>query len=319
MSPQDCCNPASNLLSAGAAGKWLTAAGRSGSPRSAEVLIELAKKSRITSLEICNFGSAFVEVLVSCGGADECTLLPSMMLMTVMDSRAGRSRTKTLTVGRERLSHAAMEEKWSHVRIVCRQPYSQPDVQFGLQYILLYSDSRTSTPLLPSHTPSPHTTLTPSHSPAVKSPLVTTPLKLPPRKQRTSSSTPARTPKGTTEQNISRGRRRQRRRSSEPEDFEFHGLERQSRLFTNAVRGKGESPSKAGNSVLERIMQDPEKFSLPPPAPPYQRQRLLTKELPKADTHTDFTASYKANSSKNTEMSGACRRMSAHGNGSCDL
>ena len=43
-------NPASNLLSPVSGGKWLCAEGNRS--RMAEVVVELAKKARITSLEI---------------------------------------------------------------------------------------------------------------------------------------------------------------------------------------------------------------------------------------------------------------------------
>ena len=48
---QDALNPASNLLSPVPGGKWLCAAANK--TRTAEVVLELAKRARIIGLEIC--------------------------------------------------------------------------------------------------------------------------------------------------------------------------------------------------------------------------------------------------------------------------
>ena len=111
------------------------------------------------------------------------------------------------------------------------------------------------------------------------------------------------------------------------EDFEFSGLEKQSRLFRNCLKGKPSTNNdrlseKEPNPILERIITEREKYSESSTTGSYQRRKLLKRELPKAGVSVDFTAGYKESSSKakkkaGSELSGAWRRMACHGKRKC--
>ncbi|CAI8023469.1 DNA repair protein XRCC1, partial [Geodia barretti] len=166
VSSEDESNPATNLLQGCSGRKWLTR--QEEKARRAEVVVELSKRARINSLELGNFGSAFIEVHVSAAASESSTtewltLLPSCMLMTVPDSRAGRNKTSSIVCSRDRFSATTAGLKWSFLKIICRQPYNLTS-QFGLQHVTFYSDTP-STPLTPSPSPSLLSHPDPSHSP----------------------------------------------------------------------------------------------------------------------------------------------------------
>ena len=98
------------------------------------------------------------------------------------------------------------------------------------------------------------------------------------------------------------------------EEFEFSGVERQSRLFRNAL--KGESSQKS-NPILEKIVSEREKYRKQSEAlsdiPSYNRKKLLLKELPKVEGGIDFAASYEKGTNSNKDVAAAFSRISAHG------
>ena len=107
------------------------------------------------------------------------------------------------------------------------------------------------------------------------------------------------------------------------EDFEFSGVEKQSRLFRNCMKGKpstndDHSSDKEANPILERIMKEREKYRQQSPSSDaatglYTRKKLLKKDLPKADVSVDFMAGYRENKKKASELSSAWSRMASHG------
>lgn len=251
--------------------------------------------------------------------SDWLTLLPSCMLMTVQDSRAGRNKTTTLSCTRDRFSATAANQKWSYIKIVCRQPYNAV-AQFGLQYVSFYSEySGPRSPVTTHFTPSPshpHRP-TPHHSTHMSggTPHRTTKHKLP--------SLPSVTPCKQGDPNSkpphlksSKGPKRPLREANTKEGGKFSGVEKQSRLLKNALKGpKGSSPS---NPILERITSEREKLkqeknfeSL------YEKKQLLLKALPKALGKTDFTAGYGKSPKTSSEISAAFRKISCHGEWVC--
>lgn len=305
-----------------------------------------------------NCGSAFVEVAVSEGSSDNfITLLPQSTLMTVSDSRARWNRTRSVSYKRDKLSVTASGQKWSRVKLICRQPFNNAD-QFGLQFVAFYSNtatgdapsraqnltvsSHTSALLSPPATPSPsfaspapgahveNATLKlecdktcsnerrwnerypslPSQGSGIQSPIE-------PRAARSHGNS-ARTPK-----------RPLREREEENEanergcevDFEFSGLEEQSRLFKNAMRGK---PSGQGdtetNPILEKIMQEKEKYRKSRRTSDgsggsggYERRRLVRAELPKAEGSVDFASSFTSGAHSNKDVADAWGRVACLG------
>lgn len=272
------------------------------------------------------------------------------MLMTIPDSKAGRSRTKTKTfTSKDKLSSAAVSKKWNRVKIRCLQKHSQE--QFGLQYITFSNDvggyrdppsslisgggtSSVATPSSSSH----HHLLTPPQLIAPRRTTLATPKSEPiainrprlPFLQNSSTPTtavvkseaPLKTPKRPLREMNS-----QEREFEEEVDFEFSGVEKQSRLFRNCLKGKPSTTSdhaseKEPNPILERIITEREKYSESSSTGLYQRRKLLKRELPKAAVTVDFTAGYKETSNEvkkkaaaGMELSSAWRRMASHGKG----
>ena len=272
-----------------------------------------------------NFGSAFVEVHVARSepnAHDFIALLPSSMLMSVSDSRAKRNRTKTVSYGKDKLSLTALSKKWNRIKIICQQPYNRTE-QFGLQYVAIYSEAN-----IPQ-SPSPHL-LTPPQTPKLllsplAAPSPSTPShnssgslgKLPTltrlnygKGNLRSPSTPS-TKSGETPKRPSKGKENA---AVKEEEFEFSGVERQSRLFQNALKGNS---SQKSNPILEKIVSEREKYKKQSGAladiPTYNRKKLLLKELPKVEGNIDFAASYEKGTGSNKDVAAAFSRISAHG------
>ena len=227
------------------------------------------------------------------------------MMMSPADSKAGRSKTKNKTFPKERLSATAVSKKWNIVKIKCVQMYN-PEAQFGLQYIAIYTESHDPrTPSAPVSSSTNHL-LTPPHTPITphtkhsyhQSPSLSTP-KLTPKTEKTSKRT----------SKLNKGRI-----SDKNDDFEFSGLEKQSRLFRNCVRGKS-SKEQQTNPILERVQNKFQKestTSLSEDGPFYERKKLLKTELPKAESAVDFMSGY--NSKKQDfNVTTAFGRMASHG------
>ena len=271
--------------------------------------------------------------------------------MTIPDSKAGRGRTKTKTfTSKDKLSSAAVGKKWNRIKVKCIQKHSQE--QFGLQYITFSNDAGgyrdppsisggEGTSSVSSSSSSRHHLLTPPQLIAPPRPnTLATPKSEPvavnnrprlPSLQK--SSTPAmavvkseasiKTPKRPLRERNSS----QEREVEEDVDFEFSGVEKQSRFFRNCLKGKPSTTSdhsseKEPNPILERIITEREKYSESSSNGLYQRRKLLKRELPKADVTVDFTAGYKESSSEvkkkaaaGRELSSSWRRMATHGKG----
>lgn len=275
------------------------------------------------------------------------TLLHMCMLMSLQEARMGRNKTKVVSYGREKLSTSATTRKWNLVKIHCVQKYNHED-QFGLRSFSLFSDGHSlgeqgPIPALPS--PSQRVMSSPSSSSS-------TPQQLPESKQKEGQIDPQHHHKlpsssdsllvsakvgaanargmrehvssdsSTPPKRLLRTRNKESDHPSDHEDFEFSGLERQSRLFRNCMQGTPEdteSTSSSGtsssgqrrpNNILSKVTANKEKYR--ESGGLYPRKKLLKKELPKADLMRDFVDSYKEEK-KSSEMAGAFRIMAAHG------
>ena len=300
-----------------------------------------------------NFGSAFVEVLVSdtspsgptpsssSSPAQEVTLLHTSMLMSFQESRSGRNRNKTAIYGRDKLSASAASSKWNRVKIRCVQKYNT-DTQFGLRSVAVYPDSHdpslprqpsggvATSPLLspPSSSSARHSSLSTPKQGATPGERNTCHFKYPslptlesPSSSRVSPKDPAsksQTPASSKSQTPKRRSKDLHARDENPDDdFEFSGIENQSRLFHDCIRGKlddsteGEK-SRGQNRILEKIVAEKDKYQEVVASPAYKRRKLLRKELPKTDVMRDFVESYK-DTKKSVELTGAARRLSSHG------
>jgi len=163
-----------------------------------------------------------------------------------------------------------MTKKWNRVKLRCRQPFNLTD-QFGLQFVAISSDiADFSSPVL----------LTPPHISRLLSPSTPSTPTLPTFTSTTPESenviarhgkrfptlpnikSPAVSSDKNDQVKVSTPKRPLREDSSMcEEDFEFSGVEKQSRLFRNALRGThSDTCSEKVNPILEKIMSEQEKY-----------------------------------------------------------
>ena len=92
---------------------------------------------------------------------------------------------------------------------------------------------------------------------------------------------------------------------------EFSGLERQSRLLRNALKGPRE-PSDKMNPILERAVEEEGKKKEKKFEELYQKRKLLVAELSKAQGKSDFADGY-GKTPSSVEMTAVFRKISRHG------
>eukprot|EP00118_Oscarella_pearsei_P002610 m.11023 g.11023 ORF g.11023 m.11023 type:complete len:389 (+) comp22906_c0_seq2:35-1201(+) len=130
--------PGSCRIEGGTFHRFLSAAGSAESKDCLEAELELEIPSCITTIEVGNFCSAFIEILVkSRTASDFVHLLSAKSLMSPVDSKMGRRRNDVRTFGPSMLNKSALSQTWNTVLIQCRQPY-RPG-QFGLSFIKFYN------------------------------------------------------------------------------------------------------------------------------------------------------------------------------------
>lgn len=339
VSTEDGISPAKNLLSPASGKKWLCAS--NDKTRKAEIEFELCKKTKIVELEIGNFGSAFVEILVGCSDAEgDCvefvTLLPQSALMSVSDCKAGRNKSKTVRYTKQRLSATAVTQKWNRVKVVCRQPFNLTE-QFGLAYIGIFSQpvatsepsespSSDSSVVSPKSTalglfsstgnssPALQSALTPKHPVTILSPHDLNNSAAHSIEPSKSPATPRRPVGGDPNRTTVKSSRRTVRDGSPLS--EFTGVESQSRLLHNALRGipHNDHFEKETNPILLRIMAEREKYRPSPAAPrpqPPSRRKLLDRDLPVVEPKNDFALSYQTKNDA-VDLQRALAKMAAH-------
>lgn len=105
-------------------------------------IIELEKSTNISSVDIGNDGSAFIELFVSRSSSskvdDWTCLLPATLLMSPSDSRSNINRNQVKLLKSTDLNKTCLNEKWDRLKIVCEQKFNRLN-QFGLCFIKLYS------------------------------------------------------------------------------------------------------------------------------------------------------------------------------------
>lgn len=280
---------------------------------------------------------------------DVVTLLPQSAMMSAKDSKAGRNKSRTARFTKERLSATAAVQKWNRVRVVCRQPFNLTD-QFGLSHIVIFSQavasnelsiqSAPNTPSISSRSlafgspSSPASTSsavlspsTPNHSAPILTPhdlnnsahssqsLKVHSKSEPHGQNPVTPKRPVARSQTSSPSTVKTSRRAVRDGSPLSE---FTGVEAQSRLLHNALRGIPHNDlEKETNPILLRIMAEREKYRTPPPVPrprTPERRKVLDKELPKSQLKTDFALSYQT-TSDSAELRRALARMAAHGEG----
>ncbi|XP_067673950.1 DNA repair protein XRCC1-like isoform X1 [Haliotis asinina] len=138
-SSEDKSHPAENLLKPEGTFKWKCAAP---GEKSAVVVLQLERASQISSIDIGNEGSGFVEVLVgkstAAADTDYQVILVASSFMTPLESRNGTNRNSVRMFGVDKLSRAVTDKKWDRVKIVCTQPFCKT-AAYGLSFIKLHA------------------------------------------------------------------------------------------------------------------------------------------------------------------------------------
>lgn len=116
---------------------WLSSKG--GEDRITCVL-EFDKSVSISSIEIGNDGSAFIEILVSNGDEDWTLLLPVTSLMTPKESRSDLHRNQKKVFQGSDFEPNTQNKEWQRVKLICLQKFNSKP--FGLQFIKFYTSPK---------------------------------------------------------------------------------------------------------------------------------------------------------------------------------
>ncbi|GAB6024267.1 X-ray repair complementing defective repair in Chinese hamster cells 1 [Chamberlinius hualienensis] len=139
VSSEDKNYPAENLLKQEKYDKWKCA----GNQSQITVILQLEKSSRISSIDIGNEGSAFVEVLVgkmTDNDSNYKVLLVASSFMSPMESRSGENSNRVRMFTEDKLCAETLSESWDRLKIVCSQPYNK-SIQYGLSFIKIHSSA----------------------------------------------------------------------------------------------------------------------------------------------------------------------------------
>ncbi|CAN7983918.1 unnamed protein product [Ixodes hexagonus] len=138
FSSEDKVHKAENLLKSERYRKWKCA---TAGEKQASVILQLEKASVISSIDIGNESSAFIEVLAarSSDTAPEFqVLLVASSFMSPMDARQGTNLNRVRMFSADKLSQTFAKEKWDRIKVVCTQPFNKT-IQYGLAFITLHS------------------------------------------------------------------------------------------------------------------------------------------------------------------------------------
>jgi len=136
-SSEDKIHLAKNLLDLDHDKKWLSA---KGTEDRITCILEFDKASSISSIEIGNDGSAFIEILVSVGDDDWSLLLPVTGLMSPKESRSDINRNQKKIFQGSDFEANTLNKKWLRIKLICLQKFNTKT--FGLQFIKLYTFSK---------------------------------------------------------------------------------------------------------------------------------------------------------------------------------
>ncbi|XP_062499516.1 DNA repair protein XRCC1-like isoform X2 [Corticium candelabrum] len=139
FSSEDSTHVAENLLKQENARKWNCA---NAGEKTASVILQLEKATKIEGIDIGNDGSAFVEVLVGRSGSqnsdgDYEVLLVTSSFMSPSESKSGANKSRVKMFGKQMLSKVTVDQKWDRVKIICTQPYNK-NVKYGLVFVRLH-------------------------------------------------------------------------------------------------------------------------------------------------------------------------------------
>uniref|UniRef100_A0A1Y1KFD5 BRCT domain-containing protein n=1 Tax=Photinus pyralis TaxID=7054 RepID=A0A1Y1KFD5_PHOPY len=137
FSSEDTNHKAANILTSEPTKKWKCSAK---GEKSANLILQLDEASLISSIDIGNEHSAYVEVLVKRSGSTEDfkVLLVMSSFMSPLESRQSTNVNKVRMFTYNEFQSPERDEKWDVVKIVCTQPFNR-HVQYGLSFLTLHT------------------------------------------------------------------------------------------------------------------------------------------------------------------------------------
>lgn len=135
ISSEDHAHKAENILNVSDSHQtWRCKSGE----KQATVILQFLKPSVISSIDVGNDNSAFVEIFVGKSTSDEFqVLLVTSSLMTLHECKNGLNVNKVRFFDTDHLSLAS-KESWDRVKIVCTQPYIKQS-KYGLSFVTFHS------------------------------------------------------------------------------------------------------------------------------------------------------------------------------------
>ncbi|GFU34177.1 DNA repair protein XRCC1 [Nephila pilipes] len=138
FSSEDKIHKAENILKSETYRKWKCA---TPGEKSASIVLQFEKATKIYSIDIGNECSAFVEVLVGRSSdtvKDYQVLLVASSFMTPLESRNETHTNRVRMFGHDKLAQNLRDEKWDCVQVVCTQPFNK-NIAYGLSFIKFLS------------------------------------------------------------------------------------------------------------------------------------------------------------------------------------
>eukprot|EP00667_Euglena_gracilis_P025988 EG_transcript_30902 len=127
--------PAANLETGDKFRPWCT----DGEQTTATLELGLTRDASIGSIEVGNYGAAFIQVFASMEGFGESqmlVLLPTTTLMSMSEVKAATNRDRSKLFSHQ-LSRYKDHQKWKYVKVEVSQPF-QPKGPIGLAYFILH-------------------------------------------------------------------------------------------------------------------------------------------------------------------------------------
>ena len=134
VSSEDQSHPASNLINHSIKREWLNS---QPGEDAASVEIKLKDSTKIASIDIGNFGSAFITVEVGCTTKPNewFAFLPSTKFMDSTDARNGIGVKKVLLFVYDQFHSSNRDKSWDKLRITCQQMFIKSR-KYGLSFIV---------------------------------------------------------------------------------------------------------------------------------------------------------------------------------------
>jgi DNA-repair protein XRCC1 len=134
FSSEDSSQKADNLL---ANKKWRC---QNAGESQATVVIQLSKTAQISSIDIGNNGSAFIEVQVGRKASNEDfkVILVASSFLTPIESRNETNLARVRMFTSEKLNGDIAKDKWDQIKVICSQPFNK-STKYGLSFITVHA------------------------------------------------------------------------------------------------------------------------------------------------------------------------------------